>query len=85
MPIHCGIGAGNEPSPISVEVTGKPVSSASSRSARSLRPRIDDAAAGVEDRPLGRSIMSTACSMAGVARRRRVVALVPRRADLVGP
>ena len=32
MPSHCGSAAGNAPSPISVEVIGKPVSLTSSRS-----------------------------------------------------
>ena len=47
--------AGKAPSPIKVEVMGKPVKSTSSRSSlRGFRAGIDDAAAGIEDRPLGR-------------------------------
>ena len=34
MPSHCGLEAGSAPRPISVEVTGAPLSAASSRSAR---------------------------------------------------
>ncbi len=54
MPSHCGSAAGKAPSPISVEVIGKPVSLTSSRrESQAAAPGIDDAAAGVEQRPLG--------------------------------
>ena len=54
MPSHCGSDAGKAPRPIRVEVTGAPVSAASSRSSSAaLRARVDDPAAGVEDRPAG--------------------------------
>ena len=54
-PSHCLSDAGNAPSPISVEVIGKAgqVHELAQQPAR-LRARIDDAAAGVEHRPLGR-------------------------------
>ena len=46
---------GKAPSPIRVEVMGKPVRSTSSRSSLlRFRAGIDDAAAGIEDRPLRR-------------------------------
>ena len=37
MPSHCGSAAGKAPRPISVEVTGEPVSAASSRSSVEAR------------------------------------------------
>jgi hypothetical protein len=53
------------PSPISVEVTGAPVSLGQfAQQLDGFRPGIDDAAAGIEDGPLGRANMSTAARMA---------------------
>ena len=54
MPSHCGSAAGKAPSPISVEVigiAGQPHQLAQQLAGR--RAGIDDAAAGVEQRPLG--------------------------------
>ena len=75
--------AGKAPSPISVEVMGKPVSRTSSRSSwLALRPRVDDAAAGVEHRLLGVAHeLDRARDGVGVALDARLIGLV---ADVLG-
>ncbi len=78
MPSHCGSAAGNAPKPISVEVMGKPVSLTSSRNdSLAARPGIDDAAAGVEQRALGRRHQRDGfADLVGIAVELRPVALV---------
>ncbi len=78
MPSHCGSAAGKAPSPIRVEVMGKPVSLTSSRRcSRRGRAGIDHAAAGVEQRPLGRRHhLDRLPDLVGIALEPRLVALV---------
>ena len=64
MPSHCGSAAGKAPSPISVEVIGKPVSfDQFAQQVARLRAGIDDAAAGVEQRPLGAARISSTAAL----------------------